>query len=103
MVRLRLKRFGRRHRPCYRIAAFDARAPRDGRAIEEDLGVYDPLESDDAKKVSLNRERIIYWLEQGAQPSEAVASILKKNGIYVESRSRKARRKKARRSAAGNA
>lgn len=103
MVRLRLKRFGRRHRPYYRIAAFDARAPRDGRAIEESLGAYDPLESDDTKKVSLNRERIIYWLEQGAQPSEAVASILKKNGIYVERRSRGSRRKKARQAAGGNA
>jgi len=103
LVRLRLKRLGRRHRPYYRIAAFDARAPRDGRAIEEDLGLYDPLEPDDTKKVSLNRERIIYWLEQGAQPSEAVASILKKNGIYVETRSRGARRKKAKQAAAENA
>lgn len=94
MVRLRLKRFGRRNRPCYRIAAFDARAPRDGRAIEENLGSYDPLEADDTRKVTLNRERIIHWLEQGAQPSDAVANILKKNGIYVEQRSRAARRKK---------
>ncbi len=94
MVRLRLKRLGRRHRPYYRIAAFDARAPRDGRAIDEGLGTYDPLEPHDDKKVTLNRERIVHWLERGAQPTEAVASILKKNGIYVERRSRSARRKK---------
>ena len=94
MVRLRLKRFGRRHRPHYRIAAFDARASRDGRAIDEGLGTYDPLEADDHNKVTLNRERIIFWLERGAQPSEAVANILKKNGIYVERKSRSARRKK---------
>ena len=94
MVRLRLKRFGRRRRPYYRIAAFDARAPRDGRAIDESLGTYDPLEASNDKKVTLNRERIIHWLERGAQPTDAVANILKKNGIYVERRSRSARRRK---------
>jgi len=84
VVRLRLKRLGRKNRPHYRIAAFDAHAPRDGRALDEDLGVYDPLEPDNAKKVTLNRERIVAWLDKGAQPSAAVAAILKKNGIYAK-------------------
>ncbi len=84
MVRIRLKRFGRKNRPYYRIAAFDARAQRDGRALDEELGVYDPFEPDNAKKVSLNRERIVAWLDKGAQPTRAVAGILKKNGIYAK-------------------
>ena len=94
MVRIRLKRLGRRHRPCYRLAAFDARAPRGGRAIDESLGTYDPLEADNDKKVALNRERILHWLDRGAQPSDAVASILKKNGIHIDRRGHARRRKR---------
>ena len=94
MVKLRLKKFGRKNRPCYRIVATDARAPRDGRALDEGLGSYDPLEADNAKKTTLNREGIIHWLERGAQPSEVVANILKKNGIYFARKSRSQRRKK---------
>jgi len=82
VVRIRLKRLGRKNRPYYRIAAFDAHAPRDGRALDEELGSYDPLESDNSKKVTLNRERIIAWLDKGAQPTQVVAKILKQNGIY---------------------
>lgn len=84
MVRIRLKRLGRKNRPFYRIAAFDARASRDGKSLDEELGTYDPLEPDNAKKVTLNRERIIAWLDKGAQPTRAVAVILKKNGIYAK-------------------
>lgn len=83
MVRLRLKRLGRKNRPYYRLAAFDGHAPRDGRTLDEDLGIYDPLEPDNSKKVTLNRERIVAWLDKGAQPTRAVAGILKKNGIYA--------------------
>ena len=79
-VKLRLKRFGRRHRSCYRVNAIDSRTPRDGRVIEE-LGWYDPQAADADKQVSLRRERIEYWLGQGAQPSETVAKLLKRNGI----------------------
>ena len=84
MVRIRLKRLGRKNRPHYRIAAFDGRAPRDGRSLDEELGIYDPLEPDNTKKVTLNRERIVAWLDKGAQPTRAVAAILKKNGIYAK-------------------
>jgi len=96
VVRLRLKRFGHTHRPFYRIAAFDARAPRDGRTVDEHLGTYDPLEPDNDKKVTLNRERINHWLDRGAQPSSAVANILKKNGIYFEFKGRSRRRRQQR-------
>ncbi len=79
-VRLRLKRFGRRHRSFYRVNAMDSRAPRDGRVIEE-LGWYDPEAKEPDKQLSLNRERIEYWLSVGAQPSETVAQLLKRGGI----------------------
>lgn len=79
-VRLRLKRLGRKHRPYYRIEAFDSRTKRDGRSIEM-LGTYDPLETDEEKKVTLKRDRIEYWLSVGAQPSETVGSFLRRRGI----------------------
>ena len=83
MVRLRLKRMGRRNRAFFRICAFDAREERDGRSIEQ-LGTYDPMEEDESKKVVLKRDRIEYWLSVGAQPTETVASILKKNKIALK-------------------
>jgi small subunit ribosomal protein S16 len=82
-VRLRLKRFGRRHRPSYRVAAMDSRSPRDGRVIEE-LGFYDPMAADSARQVSLKRERIQYWLSVGAQPSDTVRDLLKREGIVSQ-------------------
>ena len=84
MVRLRLKRMGRRNRAFFRLCAFDAREERDGRSIEQ-LGTYDPMEKDEEKKVVLKRDRIEYWLSVGAQPTETVASILKKNKIGIKS------------------
>ena len=84
MVKLRLKRMGRRNRAFFRLCAFDAREERDGRSIEQ-LGTYDPMQKDEEKKVVLKRERIEYWLSVGAQPTETVASILKKNKIGIKS------------------
>ncbi len=80
MVRLRLKRFGRRHHPFYRLNAMDKRSPRDGMAIEE-LGYYDPHEKDQAKQINFNTERVKYWLSVGAQPSRTVTSLLRKTGV----------------------
>lgn len=80
MVRLRLKRIGRRHRPVYRVAAMDSRSPRDSRVIEE-LGRYDPANADPDNRVSLKDERIKYWLSVGAQPSDTLRRILEKNGL----------------------
>ena len=82
-VKLRLKRTGRKHLPCYRLNAIDSRAPRDGRAIEE-LGVYDPLQKDPDKQINFKRERIEYWLSVGAVPSETVANLLETAGILVK-------------------
>ncbi len=76
MVVLRFKRFGRRHRPFYRLCAMDKRAPRNGRVIEE-LGWYDPIAPEE-KQTSFKFERINYWLSVGAQPSETAANLLKK-------------------------
>ena len=79
-VKLRLKRFGRRNRACYRVNAIDSRTPRDGRVIEE-LGCYDPVTKDLTKQFTVNRERVEYWLSVGAQPSETVHDLLKRQGI----------------------
>jgi small subunit ribosomal protein S16 len=78
-VRIRMKKFGRRHRPFYRICAVDQRTQRDGRVIEE-LGTYDPMVSETDARAVLNNERIQYWLGVGAQPSEKVGALIKKYG-----------------------
>jgi small subunit ribosomal protein S16 len=80
VVRIRMKSFGRRHRPFFRICAMDARSPRDGRAIEE-LGHYDPMVRNLEARTVLNASRIRYWLSVGAQPSEKVQVLLNKAGI----------------------
>lgn len=80
MVRIRMKSFGRRHRPFFRICAMDARAPRDGRAIEE-LGHYDPMVRNADARTVLNVSRIRYWLSVGAQPSEKVQALLNRHGV----------------------
>ena len=78
-VRIRMKQFGRKHRPYYRICAMDIRRPRDGRVLEE-LGTYDPLVPDTDARALLNGERIAYWLSVGAQPSDKVRVLIKKYG-----------------------
>ena len=82
-VRLRLKRLGRRHRPFYRVTAVDRRKARDGRVIEE-LGHYDPNNADQSKQVALKADRIAYWLSVGAQPSDTVRGLIKRQGIGVD-------------------
>ena len=84
MVRIRMKSFGRRHRPFFRICAMDSRSPRDGRVIEE-LGYYDPRNKDQAKQFVAKLDRCQYWLSVGAVPSETVSSLLKKSGIEHKS------------------
>ena len=80
MVKLRLRRMGRRKRPLYAVVAADSRSPRDGRYIE-DLGRYEPLQ--EPAMVNLKDERIIYWLMQGAQPSDTVRSLLSREGLML--------------------
>jgi small subunit ribosomal protein S16 len=74
-VRIRLKRVGAKNSPVYRIVVADARSPRDGKFIEE-IGTYQPLKKND--NVALNLDRVKFWLGRGAQPSETVASFIKK-------------------------
>ncbi len=74
-VKIRLKRIGAKKKPFYRIVVADARAPRDGRFIEE-IGNYDPM----SKKCVVDGERAQEWIEKGAQPTETVRALLKKNG-----------------------
>ena len=81
MVPIRMKSFGRRHRPFFRICAMDARSPRDGKAIEE-LGHHDPMVRNVEARTVLNVNRIRYWLSVGAQPSEPVQRILEKTGDW---------------------
>ncbi|MEN6450563.1 MAG: 30S ribosomal protein S16 [Thermoguttaceae bacterium] len=78
-VRIRMKQFGRKHRPYYRICAMDIRKPRDGRVLEE-LGTYDPLVPETDARAILNSERIAYWVSVGAQPSDKVSVLIKKYG-----------------------
>ncbi len=74
-VKIRLKRVGAKNAPAYRIVVTDSRSPRDGRFIEE-LGSYDPKKS--GVNYNLDLERAKYWVGVGAQPSETVASFIKK-------------------------
>lgn len=76
-VRIRMKRLGRRHRPFYRICVMESRNARDGKAIEE-VGHYDPMVRDKSKRVTMNMDRIDYWISVGAQPSDKVATLIKK-------------------------
>ena len=70
-----MKRIGTTNTPAYRIVVADSRSPRDGRFIEE-IGTYQPLKKSD--NVRLDLDRAEYWLSKGAQPSDTVASFLKK-------------------------
>ena len=77
-VRIRLKKLGRKKRPFYRVVAIDSRFKRDGREIER-LGWYDPVQ--DNNSCNLNEDRILYWLKQGAKPSDTVQGLFRKNGL----------------------
>ena len=74
-VKIRLSRHGAKKRPFYRIVAADIESPRDGRFIET-LGTYNPLK--DPAEVVLKKDRIDYWIQQGATPSDTVRSIMKR-------------------------
>jgi small subunit ribosomal protein S16 len=76
-VKIRMKRVGAKNAPYFRIVVADSRSPRDGKFIEE-IGSYQPLKKGD--NFILNLERAKYWVSKGAQPSETVASFIKKAG-----------------------
>jgi small subunit ribosomal protein S16 len=79
-VKLRLRRMGRKKRPVFAVVAADSRFPRDGRYLE-DLGRYEPLQ--ETNLVSLKQDRVMYWLENGAQPSDTVRSLLSDEGVML--------------------
>ncbi len=76
-VKIRLARHGAKKRPYYRIVVADSESPRDGRYLEN-VGTYDPLQ--EPAKVTLQSERIQYWLQQGAIATDTVKGLLKKEG-----------------------
>lgn len=78
MVKIRLRRMGKKKAPVYRIIVADARSPRDGRFIEE-IGTYDPSQEPSAYKI--DEEAAKKWLANGAQPTEMVGKILKAAGV----------------------
>ena len=78
MVKIRLRRMGAKKAPFYRVVVADSRYPRDGRFIEE-IGYYNPLT--DPVTVQIDSEKAKKWIENGAQPTETVKTLLKKNGI----------------------
>jgi small subunit ribosomal protein S16 len=82
-VKLRLRREGKRKQPFYRVVVADARSPRDGRFIE-DIGYYQPLR--EPSEIEIKRERALYWLGEGVQPSDAVRQLLRVTGIWEEFR-----------------
>ncbi|HDZ69214.1 MAG TPA: 30S ribosomal protein S16, partial [Phycisphaerales bacterium] len=90
-VKLRMTRMGRRHRPFFRINAVESRTPRDGRILEK-LGHYDPIEKDSSKQIVLNVERVKYWLDKGAIPSDTVSQILLRQGLKHKYADQKAER-----------
>ena len=76
MVSIRLSRGGAKKRPFYTIVVTDSRNRRDGRCIER-LGFFNPVSSGKEQRLSMNQERLQYWLNTGAQPSERVVSLIK--------------------------
>ena len=78
MVKMRLKRMGYKRHPFYRVVVADARSPRDGRFIEE-IGTYNPLT--EPSEVKIDAEKAAQWIKNGAQPTDTVKSLFKKNGI----------------------
>jgi small subunit ribosomal protein S16 len=80
-VKIRLKRFGSKQRPYYRIVVMDIKTPRDGRAIDE-VGLYHPIEAED-KQIRLDEEKIKDWIKKGALPTPTVKKILNKRNIFL--------------------
>ena len=80
-VRIRLARHGAKKKPFYRIVVADSESPRDGRFLEN-VGTYDPAY--DPAKVTIKTDRVRYWMDQGALPTDTVRSLLKKEGFTRE-------------------
>ena len=79
-VKIRLARHGAKKKPFYRIVIADNESPRDGKFLEN-VGTYNPLV--DPAQVSLKQDRVKYWIDQGAIPTDKVKSLLKKEGFFA--------------------
>ena len=77
-VKIRLRRIGAKKAPFYRVVVADSRYPRDGRFIEE-IGYYDPTK--EPANVQIDAEKAQQWIKNGAQPTDTVKALLKKNGV----------------------
>jgi small subunit ribosomal protein S16 len=80
-VKIRLARHGAKKRAFYRIVVADSESPRDGRFLEN-VGTYDP--SFDPAQVTMKEERVRYWMDNGAVPTDTVKSLLKKEGFFAK-------------------
>lgn len=80
-VKLRLKRMGKKKQPIYKIVAADSRSPRDGKFLEA-VGVYNPLTN--PHTIELKEERVNYWLDNGAQPTDTVKSLFNQKGLNLK-------------------
>ena len=78
MVKMRLRRMGAKKAPFYRVVVADSRSPRDGRFIEE-IGYYNPIAN--PVEIKIDADKAKTWIQNGAQPTETVKALLKKNGI----------------------
>ncbi|MBL8968165.1 MAG: 30S ribosomal protein S16 [Spirochaetaceae bacterium] len=81
-VKIRLKRFGSKMRPFYRIVIMDSRSARDSRTIDE-IGLYHPIEAE-GKQILIDEAKAKDWLSKGAQPTDTVRGLLNKKGIHVK-------------------
>lgn len=80
-VKIRLKRMGAKRNPFYRVVVADARAPRDGRIIEQ-IGTYNPVAN--PIEVNIDQEKALQWMTDGAQPSDTVRNLFSKEGIMKQ-------------------
>jgi small subunit ribosomal protein S16 len=80
-TKIRLRRMGAKKAPFYRVVVADSRSPRDGRFIEE-IGYYNPIS--EPTEISINEEKALQWLKNGAEPSETVKQLLKTTGIWAK-------------------
>ncbi len=80
-VKIRLKRIGSKKFPLYRVVIADSRYPRDGRFIEE-IGLYNPLK--EPSELKIKEERVAYWKERGAKPTQILAKLFKKNNVLAK-------------------
>ncbi|HKK48517.1 MAG TPA: 30S ribosomal protein S16 [Alkalispirochaeta sp.] len=81
-TKIRLKRFGTKKRPFYRIVVIDSHAARDGRALEE-VGIYHPIADQAENQVRFDEEKVRAWLAKGAQPTRTVRKLLNRNNVTL--------------------